>query len=80
MEDPPDREVRTEVFELVLDACGYEREVTRIHALSFAQVHEDAVAAHDDVDLVLLVRRLPLRDSGIARATSSVARRSRETA
>src|SRR5262249_38540159 len=61
VEDDPDSQGRAEILEAGLDAPGYEQDVAGLQGVAPARVEEDAAPAHDDVDLVLLVRRLLVR-------------------
>jgi hypothetical protein len=58
VEDDPDGEVVGEVLEPVLNSRGHEDEVSGFERIATAIVKEHAPAPHDDVDLVLDMRRL----------------------
>src|SRR5262245_25020384 len=61
VEDHPDGEVVGEILEPVLGTGGDEHHIARPERIAPAIVEQDAAPADDRVDLVLVVRRLPVR-------------------
>jgi len=61
VEDHPDRKVVAELFETVFGSRGDEQAIARLERIASAIVEQDASTGDDDVDLVLRMRRLPVR-------------------
>src|SRR5262249_39048234 len=61
VEDPPYQEVITAVFKPVFGRGGNEQEIACFELVPLAVVKQNASPANDDVNFVLLVRRLYIR-------------------
>jgi hypothetical protein len=64
VEDHPNGEILAEVLEMVVGSRGDEEAIAWLERFSLAVVEQDALTAYDDVDLILFVRRLPVRAQG----------------
>jgi hypothetical protein len=61
VENNPDREVFTKVFDVVRGSRRDEHQVAGLEVATLTVVYQDAAAADDDVDLVLCMRSLSVR-------------------
>jgi len=64
VEDNPHGEVLGKVLKTMLGSRSHEQKVACLKRVLRAVVNQDASAADDDVDLVLLMRSLPVRRHG----------------
>jgi hypothetical protein len=64
VEYPPQRKIVSKLLVVMFDPRGHNQDIARLKRISPTTVDENSPATNNDVDLVLHVRRLPIRGHG----------------